>query len=262
MPVEFDPHMIDQRSGEFKTFMKTEAFGRMENLHQFTVDEFKRRGVAPFHRICEGGSWYGPFTQYWLQIGEQVLSYDIDYAKVSAAKDRPELQTALAQNRLQYIQAKAQQAPIARNSLGLYVAYEMLGAGFRGDGRDMLDMFSEMTQTVQPGGFGAFTVRSRTMDLSLARVYPVHTFDTDEIIIHRRTITEMMKALGGGHIDWYGQIITALGGPPDFGVTISRDSTFTGHAAWQPNAYEVRPIADITKESPMYWIGIWQKPLA
>lgn len=261
MPVEFDPSKIEQRSEEFKTVMKTEAFGRMESLHQFTVDEFGRRGVTPFHRIGEGGSWYGSFTKYWLHIGKQVISYDIDHAKVSAAKNRPELQDAIVQNRLKYIQAKAQEAPIADNSLDLWVGYEMLGAGFKGEGLDMWNMFHEMTRTVIPGGFGTFTVRSRTMDLSLARVYPVHTYDTNEIIIHRRTVTEILNALGGGHIDWYGQIISPLGGPLDFGVTLARDAEFVGHTKWLENAYEIRTIPDITKESPMYWIGIWQKPL-
>lgn len=156
---------------------------------------------------------------------------------------------------------KAQEIGIADESVDLVTMFEVMGVGFRGKAEDVSSVFEGIYRVLAPGGLCALTLRSRTFLEMFSAIMPVDWLDKEETMVFRRHVTPIIKRINPGiRIDWYGQIITPLGGKPTFNVLIYRDENFTGHTIWQPEDLIPRPIEDLTQESPAYWLGIWQKP--
>ncbi|MBI4991543.1 class I SAM-dependent methyltransferase [Candidatus Gottesmanbacteria bacterium] len=243
----------------FHSRLKESTRIRIQTAYQFTAEEIAKRTISPVGTILDFGTYDGSFLPILLNIGKKVISFDYQWDKLAKAKAQENLQPYILNKRLELLSAKAQDVAIAPESIDLATVFEIFGAGFIGTPDDVYRVFQHINRVLKPGSYCALTVRSKTFDEMFAPLLPINVIDDSDFLVYRRDITPMLKEFGGT-ITWYGQTIYPHNKEVIFPVVTTRDQQFTGHAQWSSDAFKPRTIPDLTRESPVYWLGIWQKP--
>lgn len=259
--VRSDATAVDEAVERRKQFIKSRkeqlppTGGRLKAVY-----EFAREVIGQVGAHLDIGTYNGFALETLCSFADVVVSGDISDSRLKEARQRPEVNQLIWEGRVHLAQFDGHSLPVASSSVDSASIIEVYGAGYRNNGRQSpADILREVGRILRPNGKLIFTIKGRA-SYNFLRDAVTDDEMLEEIIGTSVDIHDLRPTLKGlfSTVDWYGQIVTKRvpGGtfiPGRLGLSRY------GGIVWNDDALIPRPITDVYRDRPLYWVGVAQK---